>query len=90
MEDIVVESLQYYKCELEKVKKNRLDKTINECEKTIELIIKNIDDYSIDKEFESLLILVCKIEKIKDEVNKLDDVVSRLAIDLEMLLKIYD
>ena len=90
MKDIVIERIQDYKRDLEKLKDSKLDKVINECDKVLEIFTKNIDDYSIDEEFESLLILACRLERIKNEVNKLDDVVSRLSEGLEIFLKIYD
>ena len=90
MKDIVIERIQDYKCELEKIKENKLDKTINECDKVLEIFVKSIDEYSIDEEFESLLIIACKLERIKNEASKLDDAVSKLVEDLEIFLKIYD
>ena len=90
MKDIVVERVEYYKRELEKIKENELNKTINECIKTIDIFAKNINNYSINEEYESFLILACKLEKIKNEVNKIDDVISRLSEGLEIFLKIYD
>ena len=40
MKDIVVESVEYYKKELEKIKENELNKTINDCIKTIDIFAK--------------------------------------------------
>ena len=90
MKDIVVERIQDYKRDLEKIKKNKLDKTINEFDKFIDIFTENINDYNIYEEYENFLILSCKLEKIKNEVNKIDNAVSRLSEGLEIFLKIYD
>ena len=90
MKDIVIETIQDYKRDLEKLKDSKLDKIINECDKFIDMFAKNIDDYCIDDEYENFLILSCKLEKIKNEINKIDDAVSRLSEGLELFLKIYD
>ena len=87
---IVIERIQDYKADLGKLKGNKLDKAINECDKTIELFLKNIENYSIDEEYINFLKLLCKLEKIKDEVNKLNDINRKLIEDLKIFLKIYD
>ena len=90
VKNIVVEAIQDYKRDLEKLRDNKLDKTINECDKTIELFLKNIDNYSINEEYLNFLKLSCKLEKIKDEVRKLDNVVGRLIKSLKLFIKMYD
>ena len=91
MKDIVIERIEYYKSDLEKLKDNKLDKAINECEKVIDLILKDINNYDIDKEYEKLLILSCKLENVKNEVDKLNNIItSKLIEDLKIFLKIYD
>ena len=90
MKDVVIERIEFYKCELEKIKENKLNKTINECVKVIDIFVKNINNYSINEEYESLLILACKLEKVKNEINKLNNDINRLTEGLELFLKIYD
>ena len=93
MKDIIVERIEFYKCELEEIKENKLNKlnkTINECDKVIDIFAKNINNYSINEEYESFLILACKLEKIKNEINKLNSDINSLVEGLELFLKIYD
>ena len=90
MKDIVIETIQDYRCDLEKIKKNKLDKTINECDKAIDTLLKNIDDYNIDREYEKFLLFLCKLEKVKNEVGRLNYIINSLTNDLEIFLKIYD
>ena len=93
MKDIIVERIEFYKYELEEIKENKLNKlnkVINECDKIIDIFMENINDYCIDDEYENFLILSCKLEKIRNEINKLNNDINGLTEGLELFLKIYD
>jgi len=90
VKDIIIERIQDCKNDLEKIKGNRLNKVINECDKFIDIFAENINDYCIDDEYMNFLILMCKLEKVKGEVNRVGNIVNKLIEDLRIFLKIYD